>query len=483
MHAADCSSITPLPAPTPPQPPKASGIGRYIKKKKLDPLETYVPLVLEAQEQLLRLKGTVGAFSASLTANQAKLQTPCCDPNAHTPPTEAPTTPMTRPPPRPAPTQPAQSTTRPARAGRCAAAPLPRCATTCAPSASMPPPPPPTPRSSSTTSSVSSRGSTCCCTARWRTGASPTGRWLRGSCGRRPRRWRRCWPPSLRMWWSGRGACWTRSTGCQAAAAAAAAVRRRLQRLRGREQRAWSSHRQTLSCWTSCWPFGSKLAVLAVLVLYWCNYTPDWRQPISQGCVLGKSKRKQILQKKRVNKLNCKIAPPFRREKDRHVHAGPWLNAASLMLVQMDTDCSALTCAKRREHTNGKAQGTRARVAQRAFGCFVFGRTERCTRCTPERGRERERESTVPKQTFVSPVPSVCNGQTLNCVEQSYTEGGLYAPRAAGVLGWVALLSLTQKRAAWGGLKWRRAQSTWVCKVNVVVNVMVRMCQEGVGVG
>jgi hypothetical protein len=43
-----------------PGPAQASGIGRYIKKKQLDPLETYVPLVLEAQEQLLALRGTVG---------------------------------------------------------------------------------------------------------------------------------------------------------------------------------------------------------------------------------------------------------------------------------------------------------------------------------------------------------------------------------------------------------------------------------------
>lgn len=44
----------------PPAPLQASGLGRYIKKKTLDPLETYVPLVLQAQEQLLALKGTLG---------------------------------------------------------------------------------------------------------------------------------------------------------------------------------------------------------------------------------------------------------------------------------------------------------------------------------------------------------------------------------------------------------------------------------------
>lgn len=33
---------------------------RYIKKKKLDPLETYVPLVLEAREQLASLQTIMG---------------------------------------------------------------------------------------------------------------------------------------------------------------------------------------------------------------------------------------------------------------------------------------------------------------------------------------------------------------------------------------------------------------------------------------
>lgn len=42
--------------------PQASGLSRYIKKKTLDPLETYVPLVLEAQEQLLALRGKVGGW-------------------------------------------------------------------------------------------------------------------------------------------------------------------------------------------------------------------------------------------------------------------------------------------------------------------------------------------------------------------------------------------------------------------------------------
>lgn len=47
---------------------QASGLGRYIKKKSLDPLETYVPLVLQAQEQLLALKGNIGAPPRRQTA-------------------------------------------------------------------------------------------------------------------------------------------------------------------------------------------------------------------------------------------------------------------------------------------------------------------------------------------------------------------------------------------------------------------------------
>jgi hypothetical protein len=33
---------------------------RYVKKKSLDPLDTYVPLVLEAQERLAGLGPTIG---------------------------------------------------------------------------------------------------------------------------------------------------------------------------------------------------------------------------------------------------------------------------------------------------------------------------------------------------------------------------------------------------------------------------------------
>lgn len=36
------------------------GLDRYVKKKKLDPLDTYVPLVLEAREVLGELDAVVG---------------------------------------------------------------------------------------------------------------------------------------------------------------------------------------------------------------------------------------------------------------------------------------------------------------------------------------------------------------------------------------------------------------------------------------
>jgi hypothetical protein len=36
------------------------GIERYVKKKKLDPLDTYVPLVLEARERLASLDTVMG---------------------------------------------------------------------------------------------------------------------------------------------------------------------------------------------------------------------------------------------------------------------------------------------------------------------------------------------------------------------------------------------------------------------------------------
>jgi hypothetical protein len=36
------------------------GIDRYVKRKKLDPLETYVPLVLEARERLATLDTVFG---------------------------------------------------------------------------------------------------------------------------------------------------------------------------------------------------------------------------------------------------------------------------------------------------------------------------------------------------------------------------------------------------------------------------------------
>jgi hypothetical protein len=36
------------------------GLDRYVKKKKLDPLDTYVPLVLEAREVLGELDAVMG---------------------------------------------------------------------------------------------------------------------------------------------------------------------------------------------------------------------------------------------------------------------------------------------------------------------------------------------------------------------------------------------------------------------------------------
>lgn len=39
------------------------GIGRYIKKKALDPLDTYVPPVLQARQQLLKAGEIMGAHA------------------------------------------------------------------------------------------------------------------------------------------------------------------------------------------------------------------------------------------------------------------------------------------------------------------------------------------------------------------------------------------------------------------------------------
>lgn len=38
----------------------SGGIGRYIKKKSMDPLETYVPAVLQARSQLLAAGDVMG---------------------------------------------------------------------------------------------------------------------------------------------------------------------------------------------------------------------------------------------------------------------------------------------------------------------------------------------------------------------------------------------------------------------------------------
>ncbi|KAG1663207.1 hypothetical protein FOA52_011300 [Chlamydomonas sp. UWO 241] len=63
--AAACMiSMTPSAASAAPQPMAtlaAQGFGRYIKRKQLDPLETYVPLVLEAQAQLAASGGLMGS--------------------------------------------------------------------------------------------------------------------------------------------------------------------------------------------------------------------------------------------------------------------------------------------------------------------------------------------------------------------------------------------------------------------------------------
>jgi hypothetical protein len=42
------------------------GLDRYVKKKKLDPLDTYVPLVLEARDVLAELDGVMGETTAQL---------------------------------------------------------------------------------------------------------------------------------------------------------------------------------------------------------------------------------------------------------------------------------------------------------------------------------------------------------------------------------------------------------------------------------
>lgn len=39
----------------------AQGLGRYIKRKSMDPLETYVPAVLQARAQLLQAGAVMGA--------------------------------------------------------------------------------------------------------------------------------------------------------------------------------------------------------------------------------------------------------------------------------------------------------------------------------------------------------------------------------------------------------------------------------------
>eukprot|EP00955_Chlamydomonas_euryale_P094451 364860-Chlamydomonas_euryale.AAC.2 len=44
---------------------------RYVKKKKLDPLDTYVPLALEARQQLLTAGATMGEATCGQTSKLA----------------------------------------------------------------------------------------------------------------------------------------------------------------------------------------------------------------------------------------------------------------------------------------------------------------------------------------------------------------------------------------------------------------------------
>ena len=45
------------------------GMGRYVKKKKLDPLDTYVPAVIAAKNQLQRAGGIMSKSSPVLQNN------------------------------------------------------------------------------------------------------------------------------------------------------------------------------------------------------------------------------------------------------------------------------------------------------------------------------------------------------------------------------------------------------------------------------
>ncbi len=53
------------------------GLDRYVKKKQLDPLDTYVPLVLEARDVLAGLDGVMGtAAKPRMAAEQLKRHAP-----------------------------------------------------------------------------------------------------------------------------------------------------------------------------------------------------------------------------------------------------------------------------------------------------------------------------------------------------------------------------------------------------------------------
>ena len=48
------------------------GMDRYIRRKQLDPLETYVPVVLASQDQLLQAGEVMGGWQRLSTATPAQ---------------------------------------------------------------------------------------------------------------------------------------------------------------------------------------------------------------------------------------------------------------------------------------------------------------------------------------------------------------------------------------------------------------------------
>lgn len=59
----------------------AQGLDRYVKKKKLDPLDTYVPLVLEARDVLAELDDVMGEQGS--TEHASALVRNTCAQHAH----------------------------------------------------------------------------------------------------------------------------------------------------------------------------------------------------------------------------------------------------------------------------------------------------------------------------------------------------------------------------------------------------------------